>query len=45
MPGPDIISPMILVKYISFELAFLFITAKCMLLLSHFSHVRFYATP
>ena len=29
MPGPDIISPMILVKYISFELGFLFITAKC----------------
>lgn len=29
MPGPDIISPMILVKYISFELGFLFMTAKC----------------
>ena len=28
MPGPDIISPMILVKYSSFELGFLFITAK-----------------
>lgn len=29
MPGPDIISPMILVKYISFDLGFLFITDKC----------------